>query len=97
MAVALLPTIIRIFGAGGSFGRGFAAAERNILNWIRVCLPSGGVSMTGAVTDELLGLRFLWLGDFVTWSPYVLLAAAVLQIPIWFVLTVRAYNRIKHS
>ena len=53
--------------------------------------------MTGAVTDELLGLRFLWLGDFVTWSPYVLLAAAVLQIPIWFVLTVRAYNRIKHS
>lgn len=97
MAVALLPTIIRIFGAGGSFGRGFAAAEGNILNWIRVCLPSGGVSMTGAMTDELLGLRFLWLGDFVTWSPYVLLAAAVLQIPIWFVLTVRAYNRIKHS
>ena len=43
--------------------------------------------------DELTGLRFLWIGDFVTWSPYVMLAAAAVQIPIWFTLTVRAYRR----
>lgn len=54
-AVALIPTIIRMFMAGGSFGHGFAAAEGNLLNWLRLCLPSGGVSLTGAMMDELTG------------------------------------------
>lgn len=93
MTVAIMPTIMRMFMAGGSFGRGFAAAEGNLLNWVRVCLPSGGVSMTGAMLDELTGLRFLWIGDFVTWSPYILLAAATVQIPIWFALAIRSYKR----
>lgn len=92
-AVALIPTVIRMFMAGGSFGRGFAAAEGNALNWLRICLPSGGVSLTGAMMDELTGLRFLWIGGFVTWSPYVLLIAAAAQLPVWFGLTVRAYCR----
>ncbi len=43
--------------------------------------------------DELTGLRFLWIGDFVIWSPYVLLIAAAAQIPVWFGLTVRTYCR----
>ena len=81
-AVALIPTIIRMFMAGGSFGHGFAAAEGNLLNWLRLCLPSGGVSLTGAMMDELTGLRFLWIGDFVTWSPYVMLTATAVQIPL---------------
>ena len=92
-AVALIPTVIRMFMAGGSFGRGFAAAEGNVLNWLRICLPTGGVSLTGAMLDELTGLRFLWIGDLVTWSPYVLLAAAAAQLPVWFGLTVRTYCR----
>lgn len=92
-AVVLIPTVIRMFMAGGSFGRGFAAAEGNLLNWLRICLPSGGVSLTGAMMDELTGLRFLWIGDFVIWSPYVLLIAAAAQIPVWFGLTVRTYCR----
>ena len=93
VAVVLIPTVIRRFMAGGSFGRGFAAAEGNLLNWRRICLPSGGVALTGAMMDELTGLRFLWIGNFVTWSPYVLLIAAAVQIPVWFGLTVRAYCR----
>lgn len=92
-AVALIPTVIRMFMAGGSFGRGFAAAEGNALNWLRICLPTGGVSLTGAMLDELTGLRFLWIGGFVTWSPYVLLIAAAAQLPVWFGLTVRTYCR----
>jgi hypothetical protein len=43
--------------------------------------------------EELGGLRFLWIGDFVTWSPYVMIVAAAVQIPIWFGLAVRAYNK----
>ena len=81
--------LLVVFVVGG----GFAAAEGNLLNWLRLCLPSGGVSLTGAMMDELTGLRFLWIGDFVTWSPYVMLTATAVQIPIWFALTVRAYRR----
>lgn len=93
LAAALLPTIFRMFMPGGSFGHGFAAVEGNFFNWLRVCLPSGGVSLTGAMLDELTMLHFLWIGNFVTWSPYVLLAAAAVQIPVWIGLTVHAYCR----
>ena len=82
IAVAIIPTVILISGADG-----------NALNWIRFCLPSGGVMSAGAMLYELASLRFLWIGDFVTWSPYVMLVAAAVQIPIWFGLTVRAYDR----
>jgi len=93
MTVAIIPTVIRMFGSGGSFGHGFAASEGNLLNWIRVGLPSGGASIVGSMMDELTGLRFLWIGNFVTWSPYVLLVAAAVQIPLWFGLAVRSYNK----
>lgn len=93
LAVALLPTVIRMCMPGGSFGHGFAAAEGNFFNWLRVCLPSGGVSLTGTMLDELTMLHFLWIGNFVTWSPYVLLAAAAVQIPLWLGLTVCTYYR----
>ncbi len=42
---------------------------------------------------ELGSLRFLWIGDFVTWSPYVMLIASAVQIPVWIFLTVRSYNK----
>ena len=93
MAVAILPTVVRMFGAGGSFGAdGVAGAEGNLINWVRFCLPSGGLTMVGSMLDELGGLRFLWMGDFVTWSPYVILVAAAVQLPIWFCLAMRAYD-----
>lgn len=82
IAVAIIPTIILLTGANG-----------NVLNWIRFCLPSGGVLPSGAMLIELGSLRFLWLGDFVTWSPYVILIAAAAQIPIWFGLSVQSYNK----
>jgi len=82
IAVALIPTVILLTGADG-----------NVLNWVRVCLPSGGVLPSSAMLEELGSLRFLWIGDFVTWSPYVIIVAAAVQIPIWFGLAVRAYNK----
>lgn len=94
IAIAILPTIIRMFGAGGSFAiDGVGGAEGNIINWIRFCLPSGGLTMVGSMLDELVSLHFLWLGDWVIWSSYLLLAAAAVQIPIWLGLSVRFYRK----
>jgi hypothetical protein len=80
LAVLMIPSLLMIVEADG-----------NLLNWIRFCLPSGGLSLSGALTSELYALRFLWIGNFVTWSPYVIFAAAAAQIPIWFLLSARAY------
>ena len=82
VAVALIPTVILLLSADG-----------NVLNWLRFCLPSGGVLPSGAMLNELGGLRFLWAGDFVAWSPYVILTAAAVQTPIWLGLAVRSYDR----
>ena len=94
IAIAILPTIIRMFGAGGSFGiDGVGSAEGNMINWIRFCLPSGGLTMVGSMLDELVSLHFLWLGDWVIWSSYILLIAATIQIPIWLGLSVHFYRK----
>lgn len=93
IAIAILPTIIRMFGAGGSFGINGVGAEGNVINWVRFCLPSGGLTMVGAMLDELVNLNFLWLGDWVIWSPNILLLAATIQIPIWIGLSVHFYRK----
>lgn len=82
IAVALIPTVMMLSGADG-----------NLLNWIRFCLPSGGVLPAAALVSELGSLRFLWIGSFVTWSTYVMLAAATVQIPVWFLMAIRSYDR----
>ena len=82
IAALIIPTVFVLTGADG-----------NALNWIRFCLPSGGVLLsTTSMVQELGSLRFLWMGGFVTWSPYVMLVAAAVQIPLWFGLAVRSYN-----
>lgn len=82
MVMILLPTILAAFGKG------------NISNWIRLCLPSGGTGVGSGMLFELLFLtNFLPAGSFSFWSPYVLIIAAVIQIPIFLLLAVRAYNR----
>jgi len=82
-AVVIIPTVFALTGADG-----------NALNWIRFCLPSGGVLLsTSSMLQELGSLRFLWISGFITWSPYVMLVAAAAQIPLWFGLAVRSYNK----
>lgn len=82
-AVVMIPTFMSITGIGW-----------NVMNWAKCCLPSGGLGLGSNIFYALFfNLDFLWIGDFVTWSPYVMLVAAAVQIPIWFGLTVRSYNK----
>lgn len=81
-AVAIVPTVMLLSGTGS-----------NGWNWLRFCLPSGGLAPVGAMETELASLRFLWLGKLVAWSPNVMAAASAIQIPLWLFLTVRTYCR----
>lgn len=78
----LLPTVLRIFGG------------ENIINWIQLCLPSGGIGLgVGMLYELIIFVKFLTVGSFSFWSPYVLIIAAIIQLPLFFGLAVRGYNK----
>ena len=81
-AVGLMPTVMRMVALVG-----------NLPDWIKCCIPSGGVSLDGAMSYALRALRFVWIGDFVIWTPHVMLVASAVQIPIWLVLALVTYTR----
>lgn len=60
-------------------------------NWLTFILPSGGIGMENSLLYQLTGFNFLHIGQASMWSPYVIMAAAIIEIPVFLVLAVRAY------
>ena len=63
----------------------------NIMNWIRMILPAGGVGIGNSFGSELVGLTFLKLGAFSFWSPYVIIGASIVSIPLFITLSILSY------
>lgn len=78
----LLPTVLSFAGSGA-----------NIENWIRLCLPSGGVGLRNSFFFELTEFHFLPLGSISIWTPYIILVAAGIEIVLFFILAVRSYTQ----
>lgn len=79
--IGLLPTIIAMMSSA------------NLAKLIRCILPSGGLGFTNSFLFELLGTDFVHVGPMVIWTPYLIIGAAAVEIPLFLVLTVRAYCR----
>lgn len=67
------------------------SVDNNIMNWIRLILPAGGVGVGNGFDYELQNLTFLKFGSHFIWSPYVIIGAAAIAIPLFMTLTVLAY------
>lgn len=80
--ICLLPTILHSLGNGSG-----------LENWLRLCLPSGGIGLGTGFYFELIDFNFLQLGPLNIWSPYIIPAAAGLEIILFFALAVRSYSR----
>ena len=78
----LLPTILSFAGSGA-----------NIENWIRLCLPSGGVGLRNSFFFELTEFNFLPLGSISVWTPYIIPVAATVEIFLFAVLAIFSYSR----
>jgi len=78
----LLPTILSFAGSGA-----------NIENWIRLCLPSGGVGLRNSFFFELTEFNFLPLGPISVWTPYIIPIAAGIEIVLFLILAIRSYSR----
>ena len=82
LAVAMAPTFLVILLREGALG-----------DWLRLLLPSGGLGLgTGMFVDIQIG-EFLTVGSLAIWTPFVMLAAPVIETPVFALLAKRAYVR----
>ena len=82
LAVAMTPTFLVILLRESALG-----------DWLQLLLPSGGLGLgTGMFVDIQIG-EFLTIGSFAIWTPFVMLAAPVIEAPVFALLARRAYTR----
>jgi ABC-type transport system involved in multi-copper enzyme maturation permease subunit len=81
IAFCLLPDILYqvIQGAG------------NFAGFISCILPSGGLGINNNLSYQLGNMLFIQVGPFSVWSPYLIMGAAAIEIPLFFILAIRAY------
>lgn len=60
-------------------------------NWLSFILPSAGIGMQNSLLYQLTSFNYLHIGSISLWTPYVIIAAAVIEIPVFLFLSIRAY------
>ena len=55
--------------------------------------PAGGVGFGNALSFQLDKIMFLTIGPVSIWGPYLAIGAALIEIPVFFLLAVHAYCR----
>jgi ABC-type transport system involved in multi-copper enzyme maturation permease subunit len=68
-------------------------SSNNIINWIQAILPSVGAGLGSGFYYELTKLNFLSLGSFSFWSPYVMVTAEIIAVPVFLILTLMSYYK----
>lgn len=60
-------------------------------NWFSFVLPSAGIGTQNSLLYQLASFNYLHIGQISIWTPYVLLATALVEIPVFLFLTIHAY------
>ena len=63
----------------------------NLFDWLRSIFPSSGVGLGNCFMYSLMDTAFVHAGSFSAWIPFVIMAAAVIEIPVFIYITVRGY------
>ena len=84
IAVFIAPTML-----------GFIAGDSgNIIDILTYALPGGSVGLRESFYVHLINrLSFVQIGPFSVWTPYLMLGACAVEIPVFFLLAVHAYCR----
>ena len=61
--------------------------------WLENLLPAGSFSLINGMRFQLINLRFLSFCGLSLWTPFVMLAAPVIETPLFALLARRAYMR----
>lgn len=81
LAFCILPAILH------------SVADGNIADFLTCVLPTGGAGISHNFFNQLNQSAFVQIGPFRVWAPYLTIGAAILEIPLFFVLSIRAYCR----
>jgi len=63
--------------------------------WLCSILPASGTSIQASILYAITDFRFLNVGGLSIWTPYAMIGACIIEIPLFAFLTVRSYC--KHS
>lgn len=77
--IAIAMCLIPIF----TYTAGFA--------WLGFILPSGGIGMQNSLLYQLTDFNYLHIGSLSIWSPYIIMATTLIEIPLFLYLAVRTY------
>lgn len=69
----------------------YMALPSEVGQWIYTVLPAGGVALQTSFLYALVDFVFWNLGSIAVWTPYVMLGAYFVEIPLFLCLAVRSY------
>ena len=61
--------------------------------WLCSLLPASGTSIQASILYAITDFQFLSLGGLAVWTPYAMIGACVIEIPLFGFLAVRSYCR----
>ena len=59
--------------------------------WLCSILPASGTSIQASILYAITDFQFLNFGGLAVWTPYAMIVACIIEIPLFSVLTVRSY------
>ncbi|MGN0153287.1 MAG: hypothetical protein ACI4A3_02475 [Lachnospiraceae bacterium] len=62
-------------------------------NVLKCFLPSGGIGLNNSVLYDMVGLRFVNFGSLAIWTPYLIILATLIEIPLFIGLAIKSYNK----
>ncbi len=89
ITIFMVPIMLEVIvESGGNIGGNMMAAVFSDV------LPGGSVGLQGSFYRHLIGVSripFVQIGPFSVWTPYLMLGACAIEIPVFFLLAVHAY------
>ena len=61
--------------------------------WLCSILPASGTSIQAGILYAITGFKFLSLGELAVWTPWAMIGACIIEIPLFSFLAVRSYCR----
>ncbi len=64
-----------------------------ITSYVKTLFPSGGIGIQNSILFDIVDFKFLNIGPIVIWTPYLIMFFAVVEIPLWIILTIKSYEK----
>lgn len=59
--------------------------------WLCSILPASGTSIQASILYAITDFKFLNIGGLSIWTPYTMIGACIIEIPLFSILTIRSY------